>query len=410
MVHNCDHVKQYAVRIEYHYNNEINLGSGVIVKPNNNSKICYVLTAKHNFEKSEDSFVKKEEIICDDISIYEDYGKKSKKFSCNSVEIINSAYDLAILFLNVEGDLLEVEPISILNDKFENCIIVGYPNIRKNKPSKLECYKCIHDKTNDDIDHSLIDHSLYEVQSDKPLEYYQDSGHDNIKGLSGGGVFTRGTEGKYYLVGIQIGIEEPINLRCLDLREIAEEINKCLQEEKIGLKGYSYSEKIGIDPALLDFDKIKGELKDKYIDEIRSKKPPEQLEYIKDNNSDFKKFDKKVQSYIKRIADTYLYRSILFHEYGDNKRATNNFKKAVEYNPSYYAYFAEAKFRRKRSAQELQIDAKNLDQLEERCNNALETEEDNKSKLELLLNLRLILSEKLTSVSDKQKKRKFITI
>jgi tetratricopeptide (TPR) repeat protein len=407
----CDEIKEYSVRIEYNYNSEdenkrvTNLGSGVIVKPNNNdSKICYVLTAQHNFKKSENSVVKKEEVNCDDINIYENCGKK---LVCSSLEI-NANHDLAILFLSVENNQLKIEPISILNDKFESCIIVGYPHIRSDKNSKLECYKCEHDKTNDDIAHSL-----YEVKSDRPLESYDASGHENIQGLSGGGVFTKGSEGKYYLVGIQIEIQEPLNLRCLDLRVIAEEINECLPE-KIGLEGYSFPDAIGIDPALLDFDWIKEKFpkNNLFIKQIKNQKATERLEYIKDNNNDFnrelKKHHKELDSQSKEIADAYLYKSILFHENGENRRATNNFKKAMEINPSYEAYFAEAKFRRKRSVQdtkELQIDKENLVQLEKRCQNALKTkivEEDNESKLKLLQTLESIQSKKLTLVSDKQ--------
>ena len=410
----CDDIKQYAVRIEYHYKNndhenKPNSGSGVIVKPNNNSKICYILTAKHIFKKSENSVVRKEEINCDDIYIYEHNGNK---LVCDSLEV-NAAHDLVILFLNIEENQLTIEPISILNDdKFKYGIIAGYPNIRNEEDSKFDCYKCTHDKINDDIDKYL-----FEVQSDKPLESLENTGYDNIKGLSGSGVFTKGTECKYYLVGIQLAIVNIILLSCLDLREIIEEVNKHLPE-KIGLEGYSFSEAIGVEPTSLDFYWIKGELKNDFISKIKNKELAEQLEYIKDNhnkfNRDLKKLHKEIESKSKTIADTYLYKSIIFHEYNENQRATNNFKKAVKLEPSYDTYFATAKLERERRTKNraqntkgLPIpDEKSLEQSEKRYKSALEVEEDNISKLKLLYNLQSITSKKLTLVSNKQEKQK----
>lgn len=386
----CDDIKQYAVRIEFHSN----VGSGVIVKPNNDSKLCYVLTAKHTFENQD-------EINCEDIYIYDYYGNK---LVCQSLKV-DPTHDVVILFLVVTNTQLEkIEPIKVLNvEEFKNCIIVGYPSIRSKKYSKLECYKCTHDKTNDDIDDCL-----YEVQSKKPLEYFDAPGIENIQGLSGGGVFTIGTDGEYYIVGIQIEIEEPLNLRCVDLREIIEEINSYLPEP-IGLEGYSFSEAIGVDPNLVDFDRIKGELKNDFINQIKNTEPDERLKYLKDKNSDLNRKLKNFEKEINKIAQTYLYIGILFHESHENRRATNNFKKSIKLNPSNKTYFATAKLERELRAKhtkELSISDKENLELEKRYKEVLELEEDNNSKLKHLRYLHLILLNKLKFVSDKPAKHK----
>jgi tetratricopeptide (TPR) repeat protein len=398
----CDDIKKYVVKIKYHENGE--QGSGIIVKPKNTSNICYVLTARHTFGNST---IKKEEINLKKISIYKHDGYKFIEFFCDDLIIVNDIYDLAILFLNVKQNNLEnIDPILILNHEFRDCIVVGYPTIGE---GEIKPYDCQHDKTGDNDDDAT-----FQVLSFQPFQTFKGKEVNNIVGLSGGGVFTKGSDDKYYLVGIETDIRLPQNFLCLDLREIAEKINEHLQEE-IGLKGYSFSKEIGIDPKKLDLDKIKNELSDsgiEWIEKIKGKIPAEQLEYLKDNNSDFKNFHGDIKSAIKKIADTYLYRSILFHdEYDDNRRATNNFKTAIEYYPSYTAYFQKAKFERDHRAKNTEklpsSDEKSLEQQEKRCKTALETEtveEDNDSKLTLLHNLKSILSKKLTLVSDKQEK------
>lgn len=392
----CDDIKKYIVKVKYYNNGK--MGSGIIVKPDNSSDICYVLTSKHTFG---DKNVKKEEINLASISICKHHINNFRELICYDFIVFNDTDDLVILFLEVKKNNLEnLDQISILNHDFKYCIVAGYPQISE---GESKCYECTHDKRSDDDDKAS-----YQVLSSQPFQTFEGTELQNIGGLSGGGVFTKGSDDKYYLVGIETAIKLPQNFVCLDLRELAEKINKCLPKNgQINLEGYSYAEKIGIAPALLDFDSIKSELNNKCIEQIKNKEPAEQLEYIKDNNSDFKNFHKRVKSDIKTIADTYLYRSILFHEYGDNRRATNNFKKAVEIDPSYEAYFADAILRRKhQNTKELQIEKESLVQLEKRCQNALKTEtveEDNESKLTLLHNLKSIFLKKLTLVSDKQK-------
>ena len=389
----CDDIKKYVVKIKY--NEE--LGSGIIVKPNNTSNICYVLTAKHTFDGS---IINKEKI-----TICRHNGYQFQNIFCDDLIEVDDIYDLVILFLDVKKNNLEhIDKMSILNHEFKDCLVVGYPNVGD---GEIKCYKCEHDKTSDDDDKAS-----YQVLSYQSFQTFECEEVKNIGGLSGGGVFTKGSDDKYYLVGIETEIRLPQNFLCLDFREIAEKINELLPE-KIGLEGYSFSKEIGINPQFLDFDKLKSELNNDCIDKIKNKESSEQLKYIRDNNSDFKNFHQDTQSAIKVIAATYLYRSILFHEYGDNRRATNNFKKAIEYNPSYTVYFQKAKSEREPSAKNTKelpsSDNESLEQREKRCKSALETEtvaEDNDSKLILLNELKSILSEKLTFVSDKAEKLK----
>jgi|GEM_PF-4843905 len=372
-----DNVAFYAVYIEYTLIDFTRSnGSGIIVKPSSNKDIFYIFTAKHTFlkeeEKEQNKNLNKGEPNIDKIEVkyfFNQYGKldsKGRYFDVKEViEILD--VDIVILVIHAVGrkneydinDFKCIKSLSILDNSFKSCCIVGYPNIRKQGDQLIgenEFYQCKYEQTSIN--------KTYEVQvQGKLLSTYEFDEKENIKGLSGSGVLVD-IESNIYLTGIQIEIREPINFLCIDLREIGEYINDKLKAQNypiIDIETFICQTLKGVDLSDIDFNKIQQDLgletlNNQKIQSLKKLSLDEQFEEIKELPR-LKDEENEIESKTRKLADIYLYRGIICHNKEDNRRANKNFNKAIEYNPKYEVYFLHAKNLRKQNKK----NAKDLD-------------------------------------------------
>ena len=151
---NDNKIKRYSVRIEYNYGNgtgkKCGSGSGVIVKPNDNSDYYYILTARHTFKKNkEDNNI---DPNINDIVIeyfYDEEGNRRKeenRLKCSNLIEIAPEHDIVVLILNKNENqcLKKIPSISILGDDegLTKCTVVGYPATREVHKGESELYVC----------------------------------------------------------------------------------------------------------------------------------------------------------------------------------------------------------------------------------------------------------------------------
>lgn len=371
---------KYVVRIKAK-----GCGSSVIVNPKN-SKYAYVLTAKHVIEN----------IPYDDIIIeHIDNSIQVVLKCCNLITVnIGKIYkqeddgqeDDGVVILILEKDapeneeyLNKIDSLSIVNSDFDECITIGYPALERDDHQNIEAYSCRYER-------QVKQSCCCEVRSEKRLNMFGKSEHETIEGLSGAGLFAKDCGGKEHLVGIPVQTKGTENLVCIDLRIIAEEINKRLEERKlepIELTDFYYFKTITIDPRDLDFEELKKKL-------LKNKKAKE---YIDDEDK-LERFRKDVESSLKILADAYLYRGIICHQEKNNRKATNNFKKAEKYCLAHRYYFWGAKHQRKKDKGE-QLNQEQLHSEKEQINNILTNDsiiKDKEQKIKLL--------ERLISINE----------
>ena len=346
-----DKVKQYSVTISIRERNKEKKGSGIIVNPGTTSQYCYVLTAKHLFRDNGHII----ELSIRNISI--DYFFDKNDFLRKDAISLKPAHfikidedDLMILILDKRdvknACLKDISSMSILEDDFEEGLVVGYPTTQNDYRSECTSYLCDYDKTGER-------NSTYELRLKKLFGCT--SKLESIQELLGGGVFTQGQNGQLYLVGIQIGIGESNNFICIDLRSIIEKINQSLKKhflkllpiELASLDSSPCSDLKGVDLNSLRFEGTKELINPLQIQELKKLSSTEQFERIKDYHSEETKLLRReiqeVENKLKILADIYLYRGIICHENKDNKRATKNFNQAIKYHPHYKIFFLQAK-------------------------------------------------------------------
>jgi len=328
-----DDIKKYIVRISYKDNSN---GSGVIVNTDDD-KYFYILTAKHTFfTHTDNEKMDENEIVKEKIKIIDSTDKSFK--AIETIIGIEKKYDFLILVIKKDKQI-DIEPLSIYEDDFKECKICGYPNSKiadDNKAILLPCsYNIRHEEKN-----------TYEVSSNTLLEAIHPNLNANskMKGISGSGVFVESATRKLYLAGIQIQTASHNSLVCLDIRILAREINKALENHKykpIHVDGYVIKDELGLNTDDLEaFEDMLNELKDEEFDAKYQLKTKSYEELINLFNKEIKQ---KLDTKSKELANKYLYLSLLFHKEKDNRRSTVYFKKAVKNNPSYYALFLKAK-------------------------------------------------------------------
>jgi hypothetical protein len=334
------------------------IGSGVILQ--SNKKNLYVLTAKHNFAYGDDDKEYVEKIKLDNLQY---------DIKCNKIKILhpysilkvsdillldNPKIDFAILKIENNNEQIDsISSIKIFNDDFKECVIAGYPEIRvDNSIGYFDCrYETRVDKDEDQDDYE----NTFEVYSKKRLDTHSTEEMNTIRGISGGGVFVEGSDGKIYLAGIEIEYKPIANLVCISLRDIIDKINQKLKEkfdDKIEVGGFSLYEKFGIDIEKLNLRDIKSEIsrKNDYINNLFENKKGEIDEFIflqNPRNEYYKEINQKYKN-IENLAKAFLYNGIVLHDKQDYNRATRQFKKAVKLDPNLEVYFAQSKFQREK--------------------------------------------------------------
>jgi len=336
-------IKKYIVKITYNGFG----GSGVIVPLSSTSEFFYIFTAKHTFfEKGTDTHNMNIANIEDSITVENPIVGNIFVKKEDIQSDINKEYDLLVfrILTNSNHWIKDLEPISIFSDSFRNCTVMGYPDVRGKKDTKYDAFACLYKQQNNKP-------YIFEMDSNKLLTTHRDrelNPKEIIAGISGSGVFVKGSTKELYLVGIQIQSATHNALIAIDLREIFDELNEKLNGT-LTLGGYQFFEEIGLDIKKLEFDDLMDKLNNDNIQNIKKHdKFDSEIDFIKQPtyrdkmNSKYKQLQEKR----KELSDTFLYQGIIFHKNGKNQQATNRFKKAITLYPDYKHYFAKAKFER----------------------------------------------------------------
>ncbi len=347
-------IENYVIHLKFKENN----GSGVVVKPFEESDYCYIFTAKHTFE-IEDKYGEKKFISpLDSPHEFNIITSPFNKIKIESLIETPELRDVDILILCVKNYNFsfwdEIKTVKIFSGEFNSktdFLIGGFPAIHHHK--LMERYRCKLD--NEDNKNYIIT-----VESKKTLSTHEIDELQTNKGISGGGLFVEGNDGQTYLVGIEIEYEPIQKLKCINLRDIVDLINETIKIkslDRIDIGGYPNLDEYGLVNKKFDLSILEDELLNDYIKEIKDKS----IEFIKDNNNEInRELDKKYKKLLKDmkdIANSYLYRGAVFNgKY--NFLATINFKRAIRLNQELEIYLERAKYIRN-SDNYKQIDNKN---------------------------------------------------
>ena len=356
---NKNDIKRYIVQVK----GKEFTGSGVLIQSNN--KNFYIFTAKHNLAYDEEDKKNVQNIKLENIKY---------DIQCNKIKILsfypnikisdvifldNTILDFVILKVEKESvKSLQIEQLKIFNDDFKECTVAGYPIIRGNDSKGY--FDCFYETKVEDDEERDDYQNTFEVYSTKPLYTYENKEMETIAGISGGGVFVKGSDDNIYLAGIEIEYIGITNLVCISLRDIIDEVNKKLEDmfnDKIEIGGFSLYEKFGIDVTKLELNSIKEEISEKntYIETLKKEKgEDDEYTFLKNPKNDyFREINKKYKD-VGNLAKAFLYNGIVFHENKDYNRATRHFKKAVKLDPNLEVYFSQSKFKREKGLSDKQ--------------------------------------------------------
>jgi hypothetical protein len=346
-------IENYVIHLKFRENN----GSGVVVKPFEESDYCYVFTARHTFEvENKDG----EAEFISPLLNNQDFEIITKKFSQFKIESVieleNKKIDLLILCIKNYSFPFwdEIKPLKIFSGDINNninCVVAGFPAIHGH--NELEFYTCKYVISNEKD-------STLEVESIKPLSTHEKTELDTNRGISGGGLFIEGNNSQIYLIGIEFEYKALAKLKCIDLRELIDTINLEIVNkklDKIGIGGYPILDNYNIGDITFDLSAIEKELLNDYIKNVKNKP----IEFLKDKNEkvniELEEAYQKVLINMKDIAHSYLYRGAVFNE-TYNQLSTNNFKRAIHLNNNLEVYLERAKYIRNKTNHK-KIDDKN---------------------------------------------------
>jgi len=320
---------EFIVRLEYQKDkNIVEKASGVILKINN--ELAYILTAKHTFKSST--------INIEAITI-KDYWDREILVSASY--LLDENLDIAILKIDdISMEIIEkTKKLKLYMGEFNDCAIAGYPKSLKGIKSEV-----IQMSNPDEIDANSIS---FQIKAKEPLNSFEKSEMDNLKGLSGSGVFKRGIDGEIFLVGIQYRYMRTIYLECLDIRKLVKEIKIEIGEELL-LGEYPFFEELGIDVNKLNFESLENLFRNNK--EIRKiQKSSNQYQFLLEDNRTNRKLEKdyhNLKKEMREVAQRYFYQGKIFVDNKDMIRAYNSFSRAIELSPEYKIYLAKDAFKK----------------------------------------------------------------
>ncbi len=328
-------LEEFVVRIEYKKDkNRIERASGVIVKIDDS--LVYILTVKHFLKSNPSQLIEQiddENINIQNLSI-KNYNNKKIEIE-KSIFVKDKKFDILILKADDSSLKLfsKIKSLNIFMDEFCECAIFGYPRSREKTNNSL----VLHASHPDKID---LDDNYFEVKADIPLHSFGESEVDNIKGLSGSGVFVKGKSGKIYLVGIQFRYMDMIYLESLNLRIIKKDIDEVI-EQKLPVGEYPFFEELGIDIDKIVFDSL-----DEYF-LLNRDIQKFQKKLKKNSNKELQKLESdyiSLKENMKKIADRYFYLGKEFFQKRDLSKAYAYFSRAIELCPAYKHFFAKKEF------------------------------------------------------------------
>jgi hypothetical protein len=320
---------EFIIRLEYRTNeSQVEKASGVILKID--EKLAYILTAKHTF-KSSNIDTKKITVI--------DYW--DREIQVDEKYLLENNLDIVILKIdnNSMPIIDKTKKIKLYMGEFNDCAIAGYPKSLKGTKSEI-----IQMSNPDEIDATSIS---FQIKAKEPLNSFENSEMDNLKGLSGSGVFKRGIDGEIFLVGIQYKYMRTIYLECLDIRQLVKEIQSQIGKELL-LGEYPFFEELGIDVKKLNFESLENTFKiNKEIRKIQ--KSSNQYQFLLEDNRTNRKLEKdyhNLKKEMREVAQRYFYQGKIFVDNKDMLRAYNSFSRAIELSPEYKIYLSKDAFKK----------------------------------------------------------------
>jgi len=319
---------EFIVRLEYQKDeNRVEKASGVILKIDNES--AYILTAKHTFNSST--------INTEAITIIDYWDREIR---VNESYLLDENLDIAILKIdNSSMKIIEkTKKLKLYMGEFNDCAIAGYPKSLKGIKSEV-----IQMSNPDEID---ANSKSFQIKAKEPLNSFENSEMDNLKGLSGSGVFKRGIDGEIFLVGMQYKYMRTVYLECLDIRKFVKEITEHIGKELL-LGEYPFFEELGIDVNKLNFESLENSFKiNKEIRKIQ--KSSNQYQFLLEDNRSNRKLEKdyhNLKKEMREVAQRYFYQGKIFVDNKDMIRAYNSFSRAIELSPEYKIYLAKDAFK-----------------------------------------------------------------
>jgi len=332
-----EEIRNFITRIEYKNGEQLNNASGVIIKT---ELSAYILTVKHTFKKRINQPLSKIKSVDSSLIKVYDYDKQPVPIS-EVIFLDNEEVDIAIFKIDVNKyqKIKKVKPLELYMGDFNFCAIAGYPQSRENNQSAI-----IQASNPDEIED---DKFSIQLKAESQIYSFHKDEMENLKGLSGGGVFKRGESGKIYFIGIQYAYTDyMVFLKIIDIRMIIDDIKMKIEGE-IPLGKYPFFEQLGIDVSKLNFESLENSFKlNKDINKI--KKYPNEYKFLLENNRYNRNLEDNyisLKKEMKRLAEIYLYHGKVFFDNEDMIRAFNAFSRAIELYPEYKFYFSKDEFK-----------------------------------------------------------------
>jgi hypothetical protein len=443
-----DFLKRFIAKIKFHKDgdkSESENGSGVLFKPTKESQYAYLFTAQHVFLNENEGEYKnfndrKKLIRTSDIFIYlENYDKLIKPYSkdgnsyiyfLDSLDYLDSEntkcpknLDFAFLVFDLsDNDLINKISFLEVEDSIDNFYditnqifyIYGYPAASENRSlNKAHPYKV---KYNQDTSKCIYREDFYDFEGAVNIKFSNECNDDvnpnmgihddnEVKGLSGSGVFVLGQYGNAKLRSIFFEVAKHDIFTCAKLDtlidHINDKINNISEELSLKLDQVQCGDKIFIEKEELDFseysdfsffqdyvDKKNGlekclknkarnyaELVDKYHEkEIRSISRELKEEV---NTLDEKKED---------LSFAYAKLALIAHKHKKRRATTVYFKQAIKLNPKHKQILLLEREGRRNSKKEIANYLSPIDAISE-LDKILKDESSEEDKEAILLEL-----------------------
>jgi len=187
-------INKFSVRIIYKHSTleSSNIGSGVLVKINNNT--YYLITAKHNFKLKKDKKYYNVNIDVlknnlSNISISND--NEVKVCSINQLVYHDDRYDLLIFSIKELSKNTKKLPISTINKTHnpnkQSYYFYGFPDSKGTPSGELK---------HEGYENREEDKHIFRLEKDKSIDGTE------LGGFSGSGIFTKDKDNEYNLIGI----------------------------------------------------------------------------------------------------------------------------------------------------------------------------------------------------------------
>lgn len=403
-----DTLKKFVVKISF----DGKEGSGVLFKPEKNSRYSYIITAKHTFFTNDEEEInnkEKKEIKSDDITITRETSENNKiTIYNNTMFFIDKNHekgwiDLAFLIIK-NSDNEKIGIISTLeiqdteeddNTNKEEFCIIGYPKNSEELENKINPYRVKYHQgsENEEIEYKEEFRSSDGGISFRPMP-------DQVVGISGGGVFSLShnipllrsieTNCKSHNIFIATKIDYFID----DINSILQSIEKKYEVEldpiRCGKSLMIGNEELNVN-EYTDFNFLK--------EQVEKEKENVLKKFIENNrissDNDLRKISKNARGMIKKINNEreelsliYIHLALLSHKKSKRHATTRYFKQAIELNKKHKQIFLLEKHKREKNTFEelkLETDGESIEDKISRLSLLLKEDNNNINTVKIII-------------------------